>query len=319
MEIIKKSLKVLHVKIGKPVTQARGYLNLCGRSLNFLKYSIKRKNLNRLSLSHSDQALCAFASYELKKQGIARIENCLPRDSLLKIKQLLDRNIDDGTNLNQQIDNNSVGNPESSKKNLENSASFRERFAFLSVNQPQLHEEEILRVAISDLIIGISEAYLGAKPSLTGFNLRKSFVNKIPQSETQFYHSDSNSVRFLKFFIYLNDVDENGGPFVYVKGSHKKKFFGWLKKYRWEDCEIEKRYPNDIFLATGKFGDLIVADTTGFHKGLKPAINDRGMLTINVSLHPDFMDMKQSFRIKQIDFENIPKDKKTYVDFLRII
>ena len=314
-----KKLKLIHAKLGKPLTQVRGYMNLFSRRLNFLNYLIKRTSFSRLSLGHSDQDLCAFAYYELKKYGIAKVENCIPRESVIKIKEFLDRSICDGTNLNQQIHIDSVSNPDGPRKKSQNYASYRDSFAYLSVNQPQLHEKEILKVALSDVIIGISELYLGAKPSLTGFNLRKSFVNRVPQSDTQFYHSDANSVKFLKFFIYLNDVDENGGPFVYIKCSHKKKFWGWLKKYRWDDCEMEKRYPNDIFLATGKVGDLIVADTTGFHKGLKPIANDRGMLTINVSLHPDFMDMKQSFRIKKIDFENIPNDKKTYVDFLSVI
>jgi len=314
-----KSLKAIHTKLGKPVTQVRGYINLFRRSLNFLNYSIKRINLNRFPLGQSEQALCSFTSCELKKYGIAKIENCVPRESLLKIKEFLDRNIDDATNLNELIHINPVNNFESCQKDFENPVSFRDSFAYLSVNQPQLLEEEILRVALSDVIIGISESYLGAKPSLTGFNLRKSFVNKIPQSNTQFYHSDSNSVKFLKFFVYLNDVDENGGPFVYIKGSHKRKFFGWLKKYRWDDFEIEKRYPKDIFLATGRVGDLLVADTTGFHKGLKPVTSDRSMLTINVSVHPDFMDIKQSFKIKKADFENIKENKKYFVDFLTIL
>ena len=31
----------------------------------------------------------------------------------------------------------------------------------------------------------------------------------------------------MKFFLYLNDVDEDGGPFCIVKGSFKNKFEGW--------------------------------------------------------------------------------------------
>ena len=178
---------------------------------------------------------------------------------------------------------------------------------YISVIQPQFHCKEVLEIALSDLIIDISKSYLGSRPSLTGFNLRKSFVNDVPQRETQFYHSDPNSIKFLKFFIYLNDVDETGGPFVYIKTSHRKKFWGWLKKYRWDDSEIERRYLNQKVLCTGKVGDLFIADTTGFHKGLKPLKHERSMLTINVSIHPDFMDAKQAFAVSKYALQQIPE------------
>jgi hypothetical protein len=54
---------------------------------------------------------------------------------------------------------------------------------------------------------------------------------------------------YLKFFIYLDDVDENGGPFCYVEGSHTKKFEidkrNWNEQYSWSTDSIEEIYGKD--------------------------------------------------------------------------
>lgn len=273
-------------------------MNIFERKFYFFIYKIKRSNLDdlKIDINLKYNEICN----ELRNQGIVKLENCIPKSSIFKIKKFLDESLLKGENLS----------PNSSDIN---------KTPYISVIQPQLHETEILEIALSDLIIGVSKCYLEAKPSLTGFNLRKSFVNDAPQWETQFYHSDRNSIKFLKFFIYLNDVDENGGPFVYIKTSHRKKFWGWLKKYRWNDDEIEMRYPKQKVLCTGKIGDMFIADTTGFHKGLKPSQNERGMLTINVSIHPDFMDAKQAFTLEKIKVQHISDNKKFFIDFLKIV
>ena len=58
---------------------------------------------------------------------------------------------------------------------------------------------------------------------LTSINLRKSFINNLQDAETNIYHKDENSFNLLKVFIYLNDVDENAGPFMFVKKHIKKQ------------------------------------------------------------------------------------------------
>ena len=74
----------------------------------------------------------------------------------------------------------------------------------------------------------------------------------------------------LKFFIFLNDVDENIGPHFYVPKSHKNS--GIVKEIRYrgyeriEDNIVHKNY-NDIKLMTAKKGTLLIEDTRGLHKG----------------------------------------------------
>jgi hypothetical protein len=58
---------------------------------------------------------------------------------------------------------------------------------------------------------------MDCQPAFGTCNLRKSFVNNMSEGGNQIYHVDPNSPRFLKFFVYLDDVDENGGPFIKIE------------------------------------------------------------------------------------------------------
>ena len=72
-------------------------------------------------------------------------------------------------------------------------------------------------------LITLASHYYGCLPGVGGVNLRKSFSNGLPESTTEIFHCDPNSLRFMKFFLYLNDVDEDGGPLCIVKNSFKRK------------------------------------------------------------------------------------------------
>jgi len=91
---------------------------------------------------------------------------------------------------------------------------------------------------------------------------------------SQNWHRDPEDKKMCKFFIYLNDVDETSGPFMYVQKSN----IGG----RWRDLYPQRppagSYPpiggvdavvpkEDILVCTGKAGTVIFADTSGFHKG----------------------------------------------------
>ena len=111
--------------------------------------------------------------------------------------------------------------------------------------------------------------------------VRKAFANNLPANDTQFFHRDSGSFNLLKAIVYLNDVDINTGPFTYTEGTHNKFDFP-KRKLRFTDKEISNYYgKNKIKNLVAKAGDLVLANTTGFHKGLKPKIFDRNVCIAN--------------------------------------
>ena len=157
-------------------------------------------------------------------------------------------------------------------------------------------------------------------PAIGNINLRKSFVNDLPNSNTTMFHADPNSPFFIKAFVYLKDVDSvEDGPFTYVEGSVDEKPDNFLTKYRWPDEDIESFYGKQrIKHLTAKKGDALFAMTTGFHKGQKCVRKDRELLTIDYVCHPDSWDMKGQLSIKKETFLSLPSDKVPLTDFLNI-
>jgi hypothetical protein len=64
-------------------------------------------------------------------------------------------------------------------------------------------------------------------------------------------------------------------------------------------------------------GDVIIADTTGFHRGTKVRSRDRSMLTINYLLHPEDWG-KARFKIAARDYERLSPKQKVAADFLDV-
>jgi len=188
--------------------------------------------------------------------------------------------------------------------------------AFQTIRQPLLSCPAILRLLFREAFQQLARAYLGVEAAVGGVNLRTSLVNSQPASRTNLFHSDKNHARFLKIFIYLNSVpDTNSGPFTYVNGSHNRRFRGWTDKYRWSRDEMRKHYgPTSIIEVFGRLGDVIVADTTGFHCGKKVSSQERQMLTVNYQISPE--SYGDALYIKEEDVHRIPKAQRPLAEFL---
>ena len=186
-----------------------------------------------------------------------------------------------------------------------------------TIEQPFLHCPMAVDIAFDDLLINIASEYFQCIPALGTFNLRKSLVNTLPEDTTNLFHADKNSVRFIKFFFYLNDVNSpEEGPLTIVEGSLKNKFLGWQHKYRWSEEEMKTIYGEDSFrYLTANVGDVIIANTTAFHRGTKVKTRNRTMLTLNYVIHPEEW-RPASFMIKQNDYNDLPGAKKPVTDFL---
>jgi len=134
--------------------------------------------------------------------------------------------------------------------------------------------------------------------------------------DTNYFHSDPNSPRFVKAFFYLNDVDAAGGPFCFVRGSTTRKFRGWRSKYRWTEEEIIAAYGRESLVSiTASVGDLILADTTGFHRGTKVTSRDRSMLTLDYLVHSG----QSRFRITTSALQALSPKQKVAAELLEVI
>ena len=174
----------------------------------------------------------------------------------------------------------------------------------VGIQDPLVALEDTPKLVFDPEILGIGAAFYGAMPMVTFLKIRYAFGNAFPQADTQFFHVDGGSYRIFKALIYLNDVEEGGGPFCYVRGSHRLKWEGWDRKARYEDTEIEDIYGAEaVVRCYAKAGDVLLANTTGIHRGEKPVKNNRGILIVNYCLHPEYGFEHPAIHIKKPDRE----------------
>lgn len=112
-----------------------------------------------------------------------------------------------------------------------------------------LRNELILKTITDSKLVSLAQSYLGCLPTIHSINLWWSkFTGEI--FHTQKIHRDIDDYKFLAFFIYLSDVDENNGPHVFYPKTHNGS-----------DDLSEK------VVITGKAGTAIIADTYAWHHG----------------------------------------------------
>jgi hypothetical protein len=135
-------------------------------------------------------------------------------------------------------------------------------------------------------VVNLAGAYLGCSPTLSSVGLRWSFPTAdAPRRDVQRFHRDPDDWRFVKLFVYLTNVDEESGPHVYVRGSHRT--IGGIRARFYDDRKVEQRYgAASITPVTGKTGTAFMADTGGIHMGMPPRGRPRLMLAAQYSMLP---------------------------------
>ena len=134
---------------------------------------------------------------------------------------------------------------------------------------------ELIRLpAVQKLIVDgalhqIAQGYLGCRPILTSVTLWLDPVYE-GRFEPHVYHYDNDGPRFLKFFIYLSDVDAESGAHTFIQGSHghtKPKSYQLSRRYDRDDLLRHYGAENEIVFAAPA-GTILAEDTAGFHKGM---------------------------------------------------
>ena len=124
-------------------------------------------------------------------------------------------------------------------------------------------------------ILDVAKGYLENEPILLSTQIWWSYPY-IPKSDTDLYtpeygfHHDIDDYRFLKLFIYLNDVNEERGPHVIIEGTHRKKDFFEKGHRRLTDEQAAARYKERLRVMTGRAGEGFFEDTFCYHKGTNP-------------------------------------------------
>jgi len=158
--------------------------------------------------------------------------------------------------------------------------------------------EEVIRAPhLLDLInspdiLQAAELYLGCKPVIDNIGAAWSFPGRGTAKGVQRFHRDFDCARCFKLFIYLTDMDEESGPHVYVRGSHRSNILDSGKAQT--IAGVADSFGEEaIQTITAPAGSWFLEDVYGFHKGLLPISKPRLLVGIEYNLYPSPLSPKE--------------------------
>jgi phytanoyl-CoA dioxygenase PhyH len=152
---------------------------------------------------------------------------------------------------------------------------------FLKSGTPFGLDDRWLRLGLSSRMLDIVNSYRGELTWM--IDVDNWYTIPDPGAEdriaSQRWHRDPWDNHIVKVFTYFSDVDEEAGPFEYLRGSPAGGRNAHL--WPWEGDEVFEAhglYPpqdefestapaEDVLTATGPAGTMVFADTSGFHRG----------------------------------------------------
>ena len=158
--------------------------------------------------------------------------------------------------------------------------------------QTIVHSPDVQALMADTTILRVAQDYLCCEPimDIVGMWWSVAAAKRTSEAErhtlAQLYHFDMNRIKWLKVLFYLTDVDKDGGPHCFIKGTHKagSQPEDVLKNgyQRVTDEELARHYQTeDMIEITGRRGTVVIADTRGFHKGKTPISRDRLVFQLN--------------------------------------
>ena len=259
------------------------YFNFMFRinSFFFKKYKI---NYSKGILGEINKNQCQTFVKEIDQNGFYVFEQTLDH---IKINELISFASETPINYNILMEDESVVSSSDLKKYSE----FKNTSNIFQFNDSKvMFNSELLKNIFFDMnFLHLANEYLKSKPIIDAFTMWWSNpVSQLPakfqfnfkNSAAQMFHYDFDRMKILKFFIYLTDVDDNNGPHVFVKGSHKKPAFFLTQDGRYDDNLIYSKFGENVINLKGKKGTIIAVDTRGLHKGLELLEGERLILQI---------------------------------------
>ena len=168
------------------------------------------------------------------------------------------------------------------------------------------------QLSLHRTVLDIVNAYIGVCSKILSLTLAVTMPVKkeADPSQSQRWHRDPDDRVMCKMFLYLNDVGETAGPFMYVSqsqygGRYRHIFPQKLPSGFYPPLgAVERRIPKkDIKVFTGKAGTIVFADTSGLHKGGYATGKERIMFTTsyvsNASLWPPYYTCPDSEDFKK--------------------
>jgi len=147
-------------------------------------------------------------------------------------------------------------------------------------------ESPFIQLAVNPRLLSLVNAYLGMASYLRDVQVWLNYPTPGPPKETQLWHRDYADFLNVKVFLYLNDVTRHNGPFCFVPQTHRigarRQVPVRNARARIDDQEMDAAIPSSQWrICEGPSGTVVLCDTGGFHRGLKPVDNHRVLLELH--------------------------------------
>ena len=154
----------------------------------------------------------------------------------------------------------------------------KNEFVVHASSQQIMEYPEIFLWGLEQRLINIVENYIGLPVAYHGAYFRRDIVNKV-QKRTRLWHKDVEDSQYVKIIVYLNDVNDDGGPFQYLPKCLSSTVCRYLKyKYGHIQDKVMEQvvHPSNWKSCTGSAGTVIFAVTGSIlHRGKLPVASDR--------------------------------------------
>jgi hypothetical protein len=282
-------LKHYFDKVDYPKSKRIVYENLC-KLLNLPTY-LSRKVL-AIVLAPKDSSL----------PSISRAEGFLvfPPETFLGVKEVV-------AEARQHIQKNEL-------ESLVNPSQPKSQYLRVlpTVHQSLSLDSPFLKLACDPKLVSLVTEYLGIFPILRAFHVVYSPNKENYEHSSQFFHLDPEGVKQVKVFIYVEDVDEDCGPFTIVPACESQKIYPEYQGGRISDefvaNFVEKSKFQEII---GPSGTIFLADTSScFHFGSRKAKKERFIVVFQyvspfASIFPRFGWIKKP-QLAYLAQQNLP-------------
>ena len=181
---------------------------------------------------------------------------------------------------NEDINFNLVKKPD----DIVNITKNKKIFGELTLKNPENYDQ-ITNLIFSNNLLSNVKKIIKSELIYNGINVRLSFNSIKNYSNQYLFHRDRDSHNVVKSFIYLTDVTEKEGPFIFLKNSAKENPME-IFKHRYTESFIRKKYDiKNIVKITGGSGTSFTCYTNSFHRQGNNDGNYRLMITFKFSDH----------------------------------
>ena len=166
---------------------------------------------------------------------------------------------------------------------LSSCPSHKGKHTLMATAHQLLMHPEVLTWGLSERILKIVECYLGLPVAYGGLSFYYSVANGRDVGP-RIWHRDKEDWRMVKVAVYLNDVDEFGGPYQCIKSAVNQWLIKNLSKYQGMiHSELQALLNQDesdwLTSCVGKAGTVIFTDTARcYHRGKPPLKTDRSAI-----------------------------------------